>query len=151
MEGFISVQSKIKDHHCWQNQAKLTAPPGQCLESQESHSRGRFTRSHQVKSKAGDSIERERISQIKVLKVMIWMTKERMIKSLWDWWGHWCTSQKCGSREDTFRLAEIIIFYLQDGLQFHGRGLCFSCLWAPTPYPLCHAGHIMTVKKIFFE
>lgn len=87
---------------------------------------------------------------MKILKVMVWMTKERMIKSLWDWWGHWCTSQKCGSREDTFRLTEIIIFHSQDGLQVHGPGLCFRCLWAPTPYPLSHAGHVMTVKKIFF-
>lgn len=55
-----------------------------CLESQEYHSGDKFTGSHQVKSKTGYCIGREKFSQIKVLKVIIWMNVERTVMSLWD-------------------------------------------------------------------
>lgn len=55
-----------------------------------------------------------------------------------------------GPRDHTFTLTEIIIFHLQDRLQVHRPGLCFNWLFIPTPCPLCHAGHIITVKNSFW-
>ena len=144
-----------KAHQC---QIKMQRPPvlikisriyrsaDLCLETQEYHSRDKVTRSHQVKSKNGYGIEREKFSQTKFLKVIIWMNRERIVKSLQDWLLHRLTSQKCGQRDHTFTLAKIIIFHLQSRRQVHEPELCFNWLSIPTPYTLCHAGYIKIEK-----
>lgn len=42
------------------------------------------------------------------------------------------------------------LFHLHVRLQVHGPGLCFNWFCTPTPYPLCHAGCVMTVKNNFW-
>lgn len=111
--------------------------------------KSQFTGSLQVEGKPGYSIERERFSRIKMLKVMFSMNKERIVKSLCGWSWHGFTSQKCGPRDHTFTFAEIIIFHLQGRLQVHGSGLHFNWFYTTTPYPLCHAGNIIAIKILF--